>query len=113
MSEFIEYLHELFEGFGPIRTRKMFGGYGVYRDDVMFALVADDTLYLKVDDESALRYQTHGLPQFQYAKDGKTVGMSYYMAPEEALEDPEVLADWANQAYEIAFRLKKGQKNKG
>jgi len=48
MSQFVEYLHEVFERFGPIRIRKMFGGYGVYHGGLMFGLVADDTLYLLV-----------------------------------------------------------------
>lgn len=49
MSEFITYLEEVFNHFGPIHTRKMFGGYGVYSRGTMFGLVADDMLYLKVD----------------------------------------------------------------
>jgi DNA transformation protein len=53
MSELIAYLPEVFELFGPVTIRKMFGGYGVYHDGLMFALVADDTLYLKADDENA------------------------------------------------------------
>ncbi len=53
MSEFVDYLKEVFEQFGQIRARKMFGGYGIYHDGVMFGLVADDTLYLKADENTA------------------------------------------------------------
>jgi len=44
MSEYVEYLKEVLELFGPITARKMFGGYGIYHNGLMFALVADDTL---------------------------------------------------------------------
>ena len=50
MSEFVEYLNEVFAEFGAIQSKKMFGGYGIYHDGVMFALVSDDTLYLKADE---------------------------------------------------------------
>jgi len=52
MSEFVEYLNEVFADFGVIRYRKMFGGYGIYHNDLMFGLVADDQLYLKTDIEN-------------------------------------------------------------
>ena len=31
MSDFIEYLHEVFTGFGDVTTRRMFGAHGIYR----------------------------------------------------------------------------------
>ena len=107
MSEFVEYLQEVFREFGPINVRRMFGGHGVYFDGVMIGLVADDTLYLKADKASAPKFTEHGLSQFQYSKGGKIVGMSYYLAPEEALEDPSEMCEWAKLAYEAALRAKK------
>jgi DNA transformation protein len=52
MNEFVDYLHEVFELFGPIRARKMFSGYGIY--------VAGDTLYLKADAENANHFEKEG-----------------------------------------------------
>ena len=106
MSEFTDYLQEVFASFGPIRARKMFGGYGIYHDGVMFALVADDTLYLKADADTRDRFLTRGLDVFKYNKNGKTVSMSYYLAPEVIMEDPEMARDWARQAYAVALRAK-------
>ena len=40
MDEFVDYLREVFELFGPIRARKMFSGYGIYHNGLMFGLVA-------------------------------------------------------------------------
>lgn len=115
MSEFVEYLQEVFELFGPIRARRMFGGYGIYHNDFMFGLVADDVLYLKADDESVQSFRDRGLGQFQYVNKGKTIGMSYYLAPEEIFDDPDEARVWALRAYEAAVRSRKapgGKKTK-
>jgi DNA transformation protein len=107
MSEFVEYLKEAFREFGPISIRKMFGGHGVFFDRVMIGLVADDMLYLKADPRTVQRFEARGLTQFKYAKGDKVVGLSYYLAPEEALEDPSEMREWARLAYEAALRSRK------
>ncbi len=107
MSEFVKYLKEVFREFGAVTTRKMFGGHGIYFDSVMIGLVADDTLYLKADAQSVSKFQEHGLPQFMYPKGEKMIGMSYYLAPEEALEDATEMRQWAQLAYEAALRSRK------
>lgn len=107
MSEYIEYLQEVFSEFGKVRAKRMFGGHGIYHDDVMIGLVADDTLYLKVDSKSVAKFEEHGLAQFMYPKGQKMVGMSYYLAPDEALEDPSEMREWAKLAYEAALRSRK------
>jgi len=84
----------------------MFGGYGIYYDGVMFGLVSDDTLYLKADDSTSKYFESRGLGQFEYDKGGKIVKMSYYLAPEEVLDNPEDAALWAQRAYEAALRAK-------
>ena len=89
MSEFVEYLAEVFEYFGPIHAKRMFGGYGIYRDDLMFGLVADDVLYLKADAESSQHFETRELYAFEYAKNGKTMKMSYFLAPEDIFDDKD------------------------
>lgn len=106
MSEFADYLKELFADLGPISVRKMFGGYGVYHDGLMFGLVDDDTLYLKADELSAAYFESKGLPRFEYQKGAKIVKMSYYLAPEEILENPEEALIWARRAYDAALRAK-------
>ena len=112
MSEFVDYLGEVFERFGEIQTRKMFGGHGVYHDDVMFALVADDVLYLKADDTTAAYFEPEGLSQFEYDKGDKIVKMSYYRAPDEIYDDSEQALLWARRSYEVAFRTKAKSKAK-
>jgi len=104
MSGLIDYLHDVFRLLGPVRTRRMFGGHGVYLDDVFFALVDDDVLYLKADAESAVHFKELGLRQFEYVKDGKVMGMGYYEAPSDVLDDAEQARFWGQLAVDAALR---------
>lgn len=117
MSEFVNFLHEVFEHFGPIRSRKMFGGHGIYHNDLMFGLVADDELYLKTDKQNLALFEERDLPAFEFVAKGKSARMSYYAAPEEIYDDPEQACYWADQAYKAALRAKekkqKALRNKG
>ncbi|MGI9308915.1 MAG: TfoX/Sxy family protein, partial [Gammaproteobacteria bacterium] len=63
--------------------------------------------YLKADKQSAPTFVAPGLSQFEYPKGGKMVAMSYYLCPEEALEDSEEMRAWARLAYEAALRKRK------
>lgn len=112
MSEFIDYLEEVFEEFGPIYAKKMFGGYGIYHNGIMFGLVSDNTLYLKADETTSGYFQSRGLDQFEYVKGQKIVQMSYYLAPEEVLEDPTEAKLWALRAYKAAVQAKSGKGTK-
>ncbi len=112
MGEFVEYLKEVFVHFGSIQARKMFGGYGIYHKGVMFGLVADDTLYLKADDETAKDFEEKGLGPFEYDKGDKVVKMSYYLAPDEILDDPNEAISWARRSYEVALRSKTSAQRK-
>jgi DNA transformation protein len=82
----------------------MFGGHGIYLEDIMFGLVSDGTLYLKSDNETEKEYKARGLEAFTYNKKGREYKMSYYQAPEEALEDSEEMNAWANKAFAVALR---------
>jgi DNA transformation protein len=89
----------------------MFGGYGIYLKGLMFGLVADDTLYLKVDEKNRPDYEKKGLGPFTYQRGGKPFAMSYYRAPAEAIDEADDLCAWARKAYDAAFRVA-GLKNK-
>jgi DNA transformation protein len=64
MSQFVQSLHEVFERMGRIEARRMFGGHGLYHDGRMFGLVANDTLYLKTDEQTIETFQRRGMPAF-------------------------------------------------
>jgi DNA transformation protein and related proteins len=111
MSEYVEFLKEVFEQFGSIQPRRMFGGYGLFHKGLMFGLVADEVLYLKADETVAQYFQERGLGQFHYEKNGQTIKMAYYTAPEDIFDDPEKAKSWAVRSYEAAVRSKKPVKN--
>ncbi|GAC1369315.1 MAG: TfoX/Sxy family protein [Aquirhabdus sp.] len=111
-TEFISYLHEVFSQFGTIQTRRMFGGFGIYHQGLMFGLVADEILYLKADAISSPAFEHLGLTPFEYDRHGKIIRMSYYQAPEDIFEDFEQATIWAKRAYEAALRTNKPQKSK-
>jgi len=103
--EFIDYVAELFAPLGRLRSKRMFGGVGVYADELMFAFLVDDVLYLRVDALSEARFREAGAEPFTFAmKDGRQVEISYWRAPEEALEDPDAALSWGRLAVEAALR---------
>jgi len=110
VSEFVSYLHEVFAQFGPIESRHMFGGHGIYHHGLMFALVADDALYLKADAHSRDEFNRRGLPAFEFVKQGKPTQMSYFAAPESIFDDPDEAAVWADRGYQAAVRAIKPSK---
>jgi DNA transformation protein len=110
MTEFTDFLGEVFRQFGAVHARKMFGGYGLYHDGVMFGLVADEMLYLKADASISHYFEARNLGQFEYKRDGKIVKLSYYLAPDEIFDDAEDAAIWAHRSFQVAFRTKKKHK---
>ena len=104
MSEFVDYLHEVFMDFGAIRHRKMFGVHGIYHNDLMFGIIADDQLYLKVDKQSVSLFENLGLEPFKYIANNKESTMSYYLAPEEIYDDSVQASYWAEIAFQAALR---------
>jgi len=106
-TPFVEHVVEMMRRFGPVSARAMFGGWGLYHDGVFFALIAEETLYLKTDDENVREFEARGLEPFVYPmKSGESITMRYRRAPEDALESAEVMARWAKSAYGAALRAK-------
>ena len=103
-SPFVEHLLELCEPLSGVTAKRMFGGYGLFRNGLMFGLVGDDQFYLKTDEQSRGDFVARGLEPFVYLKDGKPMPISYYQAPGEALDDPDAMVEWAEKAYAAALR---------
>lgn len=108
-GKFVELVIEQMALFGRPRVRAMFGGYGVYRDDRIFAMIVDDRLYFKVDLVTRHEFEAQGLSPFTYVARGKAVTMQYFEAPPEAFEDAEVMERWAQKGYEAAIRATKSR----
>lgn len=88
-----------------VRARNMFGGVGVYAEEVFFALIDDDILYFKVDDVTRPDFEARGMGPFRpFGEDGEV--MQYYQVPEEMLEDLQELRAWTERALMVARRAK-------
>ncbi|MBL8550782.1 MAG: TfoX/Sxy family protein [Hyphomonadaceae bacterium] len=112
MSGFSDFVSELLAGlgpeFGPIRVKRMFGGAGVYVGELpMFGLIADDVLYLKIDEALKAELARAGSGPFVWTpargpKAGEAIDLGYWRLPEEALEEPELACLWARKAIGVA-----------
>ena len=97
--EFADHLRDLFGALGPVETRRMFGGAGVYLDDAMFALVIDDTLYMKADPDLARTYAEAGSAPFSYdTRNGVRTIPGLMRLPDSALDDADEALDWARRS---------------
>lgn len=104
-NPFVDEVLDRLQLTGTATSRKMFGGYGIFQDELMFALIADNELYLKVDGQSKDFFTALNLPPFSYSKsNGKTYQMSYYLAPESFFEDADETIAWANRALQASRR---------
>ncbi len=107
-NEYITYVLDQLNGLGSLRVKRMFGGAGMYCDDLFFAILVDDEIYLKVDDRSRGDFERRGLKPFTYAmKNGRSATMSYYPVPADVLEDTDQLNTWARKALDAARRGKR------
>jgi len=110
-DDFVLHVHDLLAPLGPVRSRAMFGGHCFFLGDLPFALIADGRLYLKADELAKGAFEEKGCEPFVYDDGkGKSVAMSYWSAPEEAMEEPHAMRPWAERAIEAARRKHKPRK---
>jgi DNA transformation protein and related proteins len=102
-NEFVRYALDQLRGLGVVTSRKMFGGAGLYLEGTIFALIAYDTLYFKVDDANRPDYEGAGMEPFQPFDETSYV-MSYYEVPIDVLEEADELVEWAKKALAAARR---------
>ena len=102
---------DLFAAFGRVTVRRMFGGFGIYADGLMFALVSRGVVYLKADDETAAAFKQEGAGPFTYdTKHGRHASLSYWRLPDRLYDDPEELAAWSRTAVAVARRKREPKK---
>jgi DNA transformation protein len=104
---------EHLEAIGSVHTGRFFGGIGISRDSVQFAMMIGNSLYFVVDADSRIKYEQAGMQAFSYLKKTGTVQVrKYYELPEEVLTDPEQLRLWADEAIKVALKTKLSKKPK-
>jgi len=101
------YLKELFDPIEGVAFRRMFGGLGIFRHGLMFALCTSEGRFcLKADDQTIPSFEAQGCEEWMPQQKGrKPVSMGYWYAPEHILEDPEAFQEWAQSAFKAAVRI--------
>lgn len=112
-SDFADFVLDQLSALEGLKVRAMFGGLSLYCNGLIFAIIADDALYFKVDEENRPNYVTIGSQPFSYiAKNNKRVALSYFEVPLNILEDPEQLCLYAQKSVDCSLRCSSKQKNK-
>jgi DNA transformation protein len=103
-ASLVAHVLELLEPLGRCNARRMFGGYGIYGDGLMFGLVFDGRLFLKVDDENREQFRAADCQPFVYHGQKQPIEVSYWSVPESALESSEDMRPWARLGLAAALR---------
>jgi DNA transformation protein and related proteins len=109
--EYREKTEALLSAAVPIQTRAMFGGVGIYSDGLFFALIAEDKLYLKVDDTNRGDFEARGMEPFFPYDSPKPMG--YWELPPGVIENAMELSVWVDKAIAVAeaARQRKNRKS--
>ncbi len=106
-NEFAQYCCELLATAGPCVAKRMFGGFGISIEGLTIAILADlgqgQKLWLKASHETAAQFETAGCERFIYLANGVTKSMSYFSAPEAAMESVHEMEPWARLALDAAL----------
>jgi len=102
-SDYLAYVLEQLAGLAGLSARRMFGGVGLYCDELFFGLIDNDTLYLRVNDDNRADYTSRGMSQFRPYADRPELSMSYYETPADVLEDTAQLVSWARRSVAVAI----------
>jgi DNA transformation protein len=112
-SDFVTNVLDLLQPWGGVSARRMFGGHGLYRQGVMFALISDDVLYLKVDSSTRPAFEWAGMGPFAYDAKARSVTIrSYYEAPPDLFDDADLMRLWAGKALDTALRARQARPEK-
>ena len=103
---------ELLAPLGAVRSRRMFGGWGLYVDDLFIALIAFDRLYLKADASNRESFVAAGCEPFTYDAKGQQMSINYWTAPADAMESPALMAPWARLALQAALTARSAKLTK-
>lgn len=106
LPQLVAHAVELLAPAGAVRVRAMFGGHGLYVDDLFVAIVAFERLYLKADAATRERFAAAGCAPFVYETAGGSVSLGYFTAPDDAMESPALMQPWIRLAIEAAVRAR-------
>ena len=109
-SDFVDYVvQDLLSGLSGVQARAMFGGWGIYKDGIIFAIIVDDVLYFKVDESNQSQYHSRGSRPFTYQSRGKPISISYWEVLADVIDDREAIMRWAEEAFRISRKKKQSR----
>ena len=103
-TPFVLHCIELLGSVGQVRARRMFGGVGLYVEELFVALIFEERLYLKADATSRAAFEAAGCVPFTYQRAGQPASLGYFTVPDDAMESPAAMRDWARAAVGAALR---------
>lgn len=99
---------EQLSGLDPIQTKRMFGGVGIFKEGLMFAMVSSDNVFrLKVDDSNKADFLAQSMEPLYHKNDRTKRAMDYYQVPVSVLENEALMTKWAQKSFEIAVKKKR------
>src|SRR5215471_8511399 len=105
-ESFAEFLRDQLAPVGRVTMRRMFGKTGVFCNGVMLGMVRDNMLYFRVDDGNRVAFkEAEASPPLNYEKQGESIDLSFWRAPERLLDDPDEFVVWARAALAAAHRV--------
>ena len=110
---FVSHCVELLSPLGAVRVRRMFGGWGLYVDELFIAIIAFERLYLKADAASRVAFERAGCEPFVYDAKGQAVSLGYWTAPADALDAPALMEPWARRAMQAALSARAASAARG
>jgi DNA transformation protein len=112
-DDYLRWVLEQLSGAEGVSFRRMFGAFGLYRNEVFFGIISGDTLFFKVNDANRADYEARGMARFRPYRNKPLLSMSYYEVPADVLEDADECVRWAMRAVAAGAVKKKSPKPKG
>lgn len=102
-KDFLNFVLDQLSSWDGIYTKRMFGGVALFQEGLAFAMIAFDTLYLKVDKSNIDKYIVQGSQPMKPFKSDEIV-KSFYSVPPDVFENSDEFIKWAKESYEIQIK---------
>lgn len=102
-EDFLTYVLDQLQQWSDVYTKRIFGGIGLYYKGLMFGLIYNNVVALKIDDTNKKKYIDAGEEPIKIFKN-KTPLPSYYTVPSVILEDAQDFTNWAQESYNIQLK---------
>lgn len=104
-ESFNAFLCDQLAPLGHVTVRRMFSAAGIFCNGLMFGLIRDEALYIRVDDQTLTEFRpAESAPPFTYTRNGRIVDLPYRRVPEDLLDQPDELIPWAEAGFAAARR---------